>query len=136
MSKEQSGYLCRELKNFINETQNIIGKSKETLEDKDLASFAEKVWSLNHFSNQLLSDKSLDESISYNARIIKDMTETPLYPDDSNNESCSLVGAADYFKKKHEFSKIKSIMSNLINDQLATEVLLDDLMVIYKELAA
>jgi len=136
MSKEKSNNLSREVKNFIDETQNLMTKNHDAIEENDLNSFAEKIWSLNHFSNELLSESNLDESVSYNARIIKDLTESPIYPDEDQKEACSLLSAADHLKKEKQFKKLKSIMCNLISDQMASEVLLDDLMVIYKELCA
>jgi hypothetical protein len=136
MSQENSKYLKREIKDFINAAQGIMSKTDGNFENDDLSSFAEKIWSLNHFSNQLLKEKDLDESLTYNAHLIKNLTESPIRADDSKSETCSLITAADQLKKHNEFSKIKSIMSNLISDQMASEVLLDDLMVIYKELAA
>ena len=136
MSEENSKYLKREIKNFINAAQGIMSKTDGNIENDDLSSFAEKIWSLHHFSIQLLEEKNLDESLTYNARIIKDLTESQICTDDSKSNTCSLISAADNLKNQNEFSSIKSIMSNLISDQMASEVLLDDLMVIYKELAA
>ena len=139
MSDENSNYLCREIKEFIDAMHGMMEKAKgdESQVDEDsLQSFADKIWNLNHFSTQLLNSSDVDESITYNARIIKDLTESPIYINAQSNETCSLVHAADHLKREQEFSKIKTIISNLIKDQIASEVLVDDLMLIYKELAA
>jgi hypothetical protein len=47
-----------------------------------------------------------------------------------------MLSAADGLIKHNDSSSIKYIMGNLIKDEIASEVLFDDLMVIYKELAA
>ena len=139
MSDEKTTNLRREIKDFINTTHFLIHKiqsdNSEVLE-KDLTCFAEKIWQLNHFSIELLNSKNLDESLLYNARILKDLTESPIYHTPESKQGCSLVNAADYLIKEKEFSKIKTIMGNLISNESASEVLFDDLMVIYKELAA
>jgi hypothetical protein len=72
----------------------------------------------------------------YNARIIKDLTEAPIYDSRRGAISCSMLAAADQLIKENEYAKMKSIMGNLISNETASEVLFDDLMVIYKELAA
>lgn len=136
MSKEKSHNLRREVKNFIDETHSLMSKSDSDLSEEEFHNFADKIWSLNHYSNELLKEQDNDESIMYNARIIKDLTESPVYKSHTMNETCSLVSAADRLKKEKHLDSIRTIMMNLIRDQMASEVLLDDLMVIYKELAA
>ena len=137
MSDENSNFLRNELKEFIHATKLLIESKASEMdhEEQALTSFAERVWNLHHFSLQLLSEQNCDEEKKYNARIIKDLTEAPLYHG-SEKDTCSLVSAADSVKNKNEFTAIKTIMANFIKDQIAAEVLLDNLSVIYKELAA
>lgn len=139
MSNEHAKYLQREIKEFINSTHTLINKAhagEGFVNNAELSRFAEKIWDLHHFSQELLQNENLDESVMYNARIVQDLTETPIYASSSDKESCSLVSAADQVKHDGEFTPIKSIMNNLIKDDISSEVLFDDLMVIYKELAA
>jgi len=139
ISEENADYLRREIKEFINVTHYLIDKVQRhnnEVQEKELNSFAEKIYQLNHFSTLLLQAPGVDESVLYNARIIKDLTETPLYDNTGSKDGCSLLKAADHLIKENECSKIKSIMGNLISNETASEVLFDDLMVIYKELAA
>ena len=139
MSDERANNLRREIKDFINTTHSLIDKVQihnNEVQEKELTSFAEKIWQLNYFSIELLHSQDLDESVVYNARIIKDLTESPIYHTPESKEGCSLVSAADYLIKEKEYSKIKAIMGNLISNESASEVLFDNLMVIYKELAA
>lgn len=138
MSDDHSKYLRNELKEFIKSTKGIMDDKDSEMdqEEKALTHFAERVWNLHHFSLELLNEKNTHEDIKYNARIIKDLTEATIYHGPTSKDSCSLVSAADSLKKNKEFTAIRNIMSNFIKDQIATEVLLDNLSVIYKELAA
>ncbi len=139
MSDEHVKYLQREIKSFINLTNSLIDKAQigeEFVNNTEFLKFAEKIWDLHHFSKELLQKEHLDESVLYNARIIKNLIETPLYASSTNKESCSLIIAADRLKYDGSITSIKSIMHNLIKDSISSEVLLDDLMVIYKDLAA
>lgn len=139
MSDEKAANLRREIKEFINATHFLIDKVQihnNEVQEKELTTFAEKIWHLNHFSIELLNSQDLDESVLYNARIVKDLTETPIYASAEAKDGCSLVSAADYLIKEKQSSKIKTIMGNLISNDSASEVLFDNLMVIYKELAA
>ena len=134
---DHSQDLRKELKAFIHATKSLIDSKaiEEDSADQALSAFAEKVHTIHHFSEELLGDSSADEEKRYNARILKDLTESPIY-NGSNKNSCSLVSAADELKNNQEFSGLKSILSGFIKDQIAAEVLLDNLSVIYKELAA
>jgi hypothetical protein len=138
MSDDNSNFLRNELKEFINTTKVMIDAKDSGVEHKEqaLTDFAERVWNLNHFSLQLLNEKNAHEDNHYNARIIKDLTEAIIYHGPTSKDSCSLMSAASSLKNDKEFSAIKNIMANFIKDQIAAEVLLDDLSVIYKELAA
>ena len=139
MSLEHIKYLQREVKDFINLTHSLIDKAEigeEFVNNAEFVKFAEKIWSLHHFSKELLLKSNFDESTMYNARIIQDLTETPIYSSGIEKNSCSLIRAADRLKLEGDATPIKSIMHNLIEDSLSSEVLFDDLMVIYKDLAA
>ncbi|MCH9617025.1 MAG: hypothetical protein SP4CHLAM5_06510 [Chlamydiia bacterium] len=138
MADDNSNFLRDELKEFINTTKVMIDSKHSAADEEEqaLTNFAERVWNLNHFSLQLLNEKNAPEDAHYNARIIKDLTEATIYHGPTASDSCSLMTAADRLKKDKEFTAIKNIMSNFIKDQIAAEVLLDNLSVIYKELAA
>ena len=139
MSDKNSNYLCKEIIEFINAMHSVVEISKvdsNDLDEESLHSFADKIWKLNHFSTQLLKSSDIDDAITYNARIIKDLTESPIYLKEGSKETCSLVDAADRLKRDREFSKVQMIISNLAKDDIASEVLVDNLMLIYRELAA
>jgi len=139
MSDKNSNYLCREIIEFINAMHSVMETSKvdrNDLDEDSLHSFADTIWKLNHFSTQLLQSSDISDAVSYNARIIKDLTESPIYLKPGSKETCSLVHAADRLKRDREFSRIQLIIENLANDDLASEVLVDNLMLIYRELAA
>ncbi|MCH9811938.1 hypothetical protein K0U07_04140 [bacterium] len=134
---DSSQDLRKELKAFIHATKGLIDSKalEEDTADQALVAFAEKVHTIHHFSEEVLEDKSADEEKRYNARILKDLTESPIYNGPSKN-TCSLVSAADKLRHDQEFSGLKSIISGFIKDQISAEVLIDNLSVIYKELAA
>ena len=139
MADEQSKDLRKEIKTFINTTNFLIEKiqiENKNLEEQELLPFAETIHKLNHFSIKMLNSKNPQETYTENANIIKNLTESSISLDDTSSESCSLIGAADLLKNEHQASKIRTIIKNLALDQKSSEVLFDDLMVIYKELAA
>lgn len=140
MSDQNTNNLKNELKEFIKTTQTVMEKaesSKGEFEDNDVSSFADRILNLHRFSSEILSNtEDTNENTIYNARIINDLTNLPIYESDNSKENCSLMNAAAEVKKNNELNKIKMVMKNIMTDPVASEVLLDDLMVIYKELAA
>ncbi len=139
MSDKNSNHLCKEIIEFINAMHGVMEISKvdrNDLDEESLHLFADRIWKLNHFSTQLLKTSDIEDAVMYNARIIKDLTESPIYLNEGSKETCSLVHAADRLKRDREFSKIEMIIANLAKDELASEVLVDNLMLIYRELAA
>ena len=139
MLEENTQFLCREIKEFIHIANHLIDKVQrhnDEVQIKELSSFAKKIQQLNHFATELLKTPNTDESVIYNARMIKDITESPLYDARKGKIGFSMLAAADQLLKENESSTIKYIMGNLISNEMASEVLFDDLMVIYKELAA
>ena len=139
MSDENVKYLQREIKSFINLTNSLMNKAdigEEFVNHTEFLKLAQKIWDLHHFSKELVQKKNIEESVLYNARIIQDLVETPIYSANRDKNSCSLIRAADQLKNEGQVTPLKSIMHNLIQDSIASEVLFDDLMAIYKDLAA
>lgn len=139
MASEDTKHLSLELKEFINLTHSLILNEKadnQPYENQHLNSYAEKIWNIHHFTSEILKNQKESESTNYNLTILKNITETQIYSNTNSKESTTLISAADDFKYQHNDHKMELIFNNFVKDPKASEVFLENLMVIYKELAA
>jgi hypothetical protein len=126
--------------NFIQESSETLTTAKinkKGLSHQVLESLAQKIWDLHHFAIELLeNEKHLDESTRYNAIIIKDLTEAEIALNGDQENSISLLNAADETRKTHKDKMLRTLIESWAIEENLKEVLFDDLIQISKELAA
>lgn len=128
---------CKSLKDmidlFLRDSSKVIRaikREKKSPNPDEFEEIAQRVWDLHHFSQELMEARPT-ESMYYNARIIKELTEERLGEIDA-----SLIEAADAMKKEKNDSLMKSAVEKLAQEDKARNVLFENLEEISQELAA
>ena len=130
--------LKKVIDSFLHESTRIVKtveNEPERLQARDIEVLAEKIWDLRHFAQELIGQFP-DESTWYNASIIKDLIDEPIYINPEGKSRISLIRAADLTKKSHNDKALRNLLRSWTVEKAARDVLFTNLVEISKELSA
>lgn len=133
-------YVLRQhLKTFLSQMDHVImlyRKNPTEVSSENLAKLAVAIWELRHFTEELLKEKSIDESLRINAEIILNVVDQPVFKEMKKENATSLITAADQAQKDRRDENLKYFIREFIIKGEEKEILFDDLKTIATELTA
>lgn len=115
-------------------TLEVAENKPDMLQIQDLDLLADKIQAMRQYAMELLNE-NLDESTWYNASIIKELLDEPLYIE-GKKEQISLFEAANLVKSEKNDTILRLLLQALTVESDLKEVLFENLEQISSELSA